>query len=97
MPARTKKSSDERPAWTDVYAELVSCNTDPAQYKPYNPHLDISNAEQRVFVHLRVPSSEVESNTIVKRQRVIVTTVEGMTIMLKHLAADMQAAIISGG
>lgn len=88
-----KKKADERPAYVDIYAELISCNTDPAQYKPYNPHLSISNDEQKVFVHLVVPSEEVESNKIVKKRQVVVMTVDGMTMMLRRVAADMLATI----
>lgn len=91
MSSRTKVR--ERPAFVEVLAELVSCNTDPLQYKPLNPHLSISNDTQRVFVKLAVPSEEIVSDGKVGKTRALVLTVEGMTAMLRRLSADMQGYI----
>lgn len=91
-----KKADKEFPAFVDIYAELVSSNTDPVQYKPYNPHLVISNDEQQVFVHLKVPTAEVEVDKVVRKKRVIVITVDGMTMMLRAAAADIQAVHLGG-
>ena len=95
MPTK-RKNNETHPAFVDVYAELISCNTDPAQYKPYNPHLAISNSHQRVFVHLQVPSAQIESDGMVKKERHLVITAEGMTIMLRRLATEMQETLMGG-
>lgn len=98
MPTKQKNKNlkDEVPAFVDIYATLERCNTDPAQYKPYNPSLIISNARQSVLVHLQVPSEEVESTIKLGKSKVYVITAEGMTLMLRRLATEMQTAIQGG-
>lgn len=91
-----KNLKDEIPAYVDIYATLERCNTDPAQYKPYNPSLVISNNEQVVLVHLQVPSEEVEIDKTVKGKHLVLITAEGMTLMLRRLATEMQTAIQGG-
>jgi hypothetical protein len=82
---------------TLILATMKSCRTDPTQYKPYAPEFDISNAYQEVLVEMQIPADQLlevsEVGTGKKKKKVIITTVKGVTMMMKLVASQMLGAV----
>lgn len=101
MATKAQSQSKAVDAFTKIRGQLISSNTDPTQYKPYNPHIGFDLDDQKIFVEMQVPTECVISDTVEgsgkKKCRIVVLTVEGVSVMLKMVATTMMATQVNYG